>query len=96
MTMAEARFQIEAQLVELATGSCVPLVEQIDAVLLESGDSVCFYVHLSDTVANGGLPLYSSADLAVPIAESDFDARLYEQALERVSAINGAQLIPFT
>ena len=55
-TIVEARFQIEARLVELAAGADrAPLVDQIEAVL--DGNAVLVFVHLCDTEANGGVPL---------------------------------------
>ena len=71
-TIVEARFQIEARLVELAAGADrAPLVASVQAE--RDGNDVLVFVHLTDDDLNGGCPLVTTVTwTAAAFDENEF------------------------
>ena len=76
-TIVEARFQIEARLVELAAGADrAPLVESIQAE--RDGNDILVFVHLTDDTLNGGVPLVTTVQwTAAAFDENEFIAAFW-------------------
>ena len=60
-SIAEARFEIERRLIDLAAGADrAPLVESIQAE--QDGNAILVFSHLCDGELNGGCPLCASVE----------------------------------